>query len=153
MIGAEGNQIGIVPLQEAREAASEEGLDLVEIVPNSIPPVCRIMDYGKYQFGQSKKRQAARKKQKRFQVKNIKFRPNTGEGDYQIKMRNLRRFLDHGDKVKVTVRFRGREMVHPELGESMLERIVRDLVELAHVEQPSKLEGRQMVMVLAPGSK
>jgi len=125
-------------------------LDLVEIVPNAEPPVCRVMDYGKYLFEQTKKRQAAKKKQKQIQVKEVKFRPGTDDSDYQVKLRNLTRFLNHGDKVKVTLRFRGREMAHQELGVQMLERIENDLEELGQVEQYPKMEGRQMVMVLAP---
>jgi translation initiation factor IF-3 len=130
--------------------ADEAQLDLVELVPNADPPVCRIMDYGKYLFEQSKKKQQAKKKQKQIQVKEIKFRPGTEEGDYQIKMRKIMEFLTEGDKVKVTLRFRGREMVHQELGVKMLERIVADLTDLAVIEQTAKLEGRQMVMVVAP---
>jgi translation initiation factor IF-3 len=122
----------------------------VELVPNADPPVCRIMDYGKYLFEQSKKKQQAKKKQKQIQVKEIQFRPGTEEGDYQIKMRKIMGFLTEGDKVKVTLRFRGREMVHQELGVKMLERIVADLTDLAVIEQTAKLEGRQMVMVVAP---
>ena len=130
--------------------AEEAELDLVEIVPNVEPPVCRIMDYGKYLFEQTKKKQAAKKKQKQIQVKEIKFRPGTEDGDYQVKLRNLTRFLNNGDKVKVTLRFRGREMVHQELGTRMLERIETDLQDYGVVEQYPKLEGRQMVMVFAP---
>ncbi|BCX87916.1 translation initiation factor IF-3 [Methylomarinovum tepidoasis] len=140
-------------LAEALRAAEDAGLDLVEIAPQADPPVCRIMDYGKYRFEQSKKLQAARKKQKQIQVKEVKFRPGTGEGDYQIKLRNLVRFLEDGDKAKVTVRFRGREMAHRELGMELLKRIEKDLEEYAVVEQHPKMEGRQMVMVLAPKKK
>jgi translation initiation factor IF-3 len=122
---------------------------LVEIVPNSEPPVCRVMDYGKFQFEQSKKKHAAKKKQKQIHVKEVKFRPGTDDGDYQVKLRNLIRFLNNGDKVKVTLRFRGREMAHQELGAKMLERIKLDLDEYGIVEQFPKMEGRQMVMVLA----
>jgi translation initiation factor IF-3 len=130
--------------------ADEAELDLVEIVPNAEPPVCRVMDYGKFIFEQSKKKQVAKKKQKQIQVKEVKFRPGTDEGDYQVKLRNLIRFLSHGDKVKVTLRFRGREMAHQELGTKMLEKIEDDLESHGVVEQYPKLEGRQMVMVLAP---
>lgn len=137
-------------LEEALKLAEEAELDLVEIVPNADPPVCRIMDYGKYIFEQSKKKQAARKKQKQIQVKEIKFRPGTEDGDYRVKLRNLIRFLSHGDKVKVTLRFRGREMVHQELGVKMLERVRTDLEEYGVVEQMPRLEGRQMVMLMAP---
>ncbi len=150
MIGADGNQLGVVPIAEALRVAEEAGLDLVEIAPQADPPVCRIMDYGKFRFEISKKQQAAKKKQKQIQVKEIKFRPGTGEGDYQIKLRNLIRFLSDGDKAKVTVRFRGREMAHRELGMELLKRVEKDLEEYATVEQHPKLEGRQMVMVLAP---
>jgi translation initiation factor IF-3 len=135
---------------DAQRMAEEAGLDLVEIVPNADPPVCRVMDYGKFLFDQSKKRQAAKKKQKQIQVKEIKFRPGTEEGDYQVKLRNIVKFLTHGDKVKVTLRFRGREMAHQELGAKMLERIESDLTSYGAVEQFPKLEGRQMVMVLGP---
>ena len=137
-------------LEEALKLAEQAELDLVEIVPNADPPVCRIMDYGKYIFEQSKKKQAARKKQKQIQVKEIKFRPGTEDGDYRVKLRNLIRFLSHGDKVKVTLRFRGREMVHQELGVKMLERVRTDLEEYGVVEQMPRLEGRQMVMLMAP---
>lgn len=150
MIGQDGGQIGIKSLEEALKLAEEAELDLVEIVPNADPPVCRIMDHGKYLFEQNKKKQAARKKQKQIQVKEVKFRPGTEDGDYEVKLRNLRRFLGHGDKVKITLRFRGREMAHQELGAQMLERIEEDLQEYASVEQHPKMEGRQMVMVMAP---
>jgi len=139
-----------MPARQAQELADEANLDLVELVPNAAPPVCRIMDYGKYLFDQSKKRQAAKRKQKQIQVKEIKFRPGTEEGDYQVKLRNIIRFLTNGDKVKVTLRFRGREMVHQELGVKMLERIEADLAQLGVIEQHAKLEGRQMIMVMAP---
>ncbi len=125
-------------------------MDLVEIVPNVDPPVCRIMNYGKYLFELSKKKQAAKKKQKQIQVKEVKFRPGIEDGDYQVKLRNLTRFLNHGDKVKITLRFRGRELAHQELGAKMLDRIEADLEDLATVEQYPKMEGRQLVMVLAP---
>jgi len=153
LIGADGEQIGIVPLGEAKRIAYDAGLDLVEISPQADPPVCRIMDYGKFRFEQNKKLQAAKKKQKQIQVKEVKFRPGTGEGDYQIKLRNLVRFLEDGDKAKVTVRFRGREMAHRELGMELLKRVEKDLEEHAVVEQHPKMEGRQMVMVLAPKKK
>ena len=150
LIGKDGEQIGIVPLPEAQRLSEEAELDLVEIVPNSEPPVCRIIDYGKYLFELTKKKQAAKKKQKQIQIKEVKFRPGTEIGDYKIKVRNLIRFLASGDKVKVTMRFRGREMVHQELGVKMLERVQADLNEYGVVEQFPKLEGRQMVMLLAP---
>lgn len=149
LIGKDGEQIGIVTVQKALALAGESELDLVEIVPNADPPVCRIMDFGKFQFELSKKRHAARRKQKQIQIKEVKFRPGTEEGDYQVKMRNMIRFLENGDKVKVTLRFRGREMAHQELGAKMLERIEQDIKELGTVEQFPKLEGRQMVMVIA----
>ena len=133
--------------------AQEAGLDLVEIVPNGKPPVCRIMDYGKFRFDESKKAAVARKKQKQVQVKEIKFRPGTDEGDYKIKLKKLIEFLNEGDKAKITVRFRGREMAQRELGMEVLKRVELDLTELGVVEQHAKLEGRQMVMVLAPKKK
>ena len=130
--------------------AQDEGMDLVEIAPNAEPPVCRIMDYGKYRFEQQKKTQAARKKQKQVQVKEVKFRPVTEEADYQVKLRNARRFIEAGDKVKVTLRFRGREMAHQEVGRAMLSRVEADLADEVSVEQRPRMEGRQMVMMLAP---
>ncbi|ALP53053.1 translation initiation factor IF-3 [Candidatus Tenderia electrophaga] len=150
MIDAEGEMVGVMPLDQALASAEEAGLDLVEVSPNAEPPVCRAMDYGKYVFEENKKRQAAKKKQKQIQVKEVKFRPGTEEGDYQVKMRNLVRFLSDGDKAKVTLRFRGREMAHQELGMNLLKRVAADLEELAQVEQFPKMEGRQMVMVLSP---
>jgi len=149
----EGEQVGIVPIAQAQEMAEEAGLDLVEIVPNAEPPVCRVMDYGKFRFEENKKRHAAKKKQKQIQVKEVKFRPGTEEGDYQVKLRNLIRFLSAGDKAKVTLRCRGREMAHQELGKKLLDRIEADLSEYGAVEQYPKLEGRQMVMVVAPKKK
>ena len=131
-------------------AAEEGGLDLVEISPTAKPPVCRIMDYGKFLFELSKKQAEAKKKQKQIQVKELKFRPTTEEGDYQVKLRNLIRFLNHGDKVKITLRFRGREMAHQELGMKILERIQQDTIDIAVVEQHAKREGRQLLMVLSP---
>jgi len=128
-------------------------MDLVEVSPNADPPVCKVMDYGKYQFEQSKKLQAAKKKQKQIQIKEIKFRPGTEEGDYQVKLRNLTKFLNEGNKTKITVRFRGREMAHREIGMELLKRVEKDLAELALVEQFPKFEGRQMVMVMAPKKK
>ena len=150
MIDAGGEQVGVVPVQEAQRMAEEAELDLVEIVPNAEPPVCRVMDYGKYLFELNKKKHAAKRKQKQIHVKEIKFRPGTEASDYQIKLRNLIKFLTNGDKVKVTLRFRGREMAHQELGAKMLERIKADLDAYGIVEQFPKMEGRQMVMVLAP---
>lgn len=153
LIDKDGENKGIVSLREALEMAYEAELDLVEIVPTAKPPVCRIMDYGKFRFDESKKAAQARKNQKQVQVKEIKMRPATDEGDYQIKMRKLREFLDEGDKVKVTLRFKGREMAHKELGMEVLKRIEKDLEELAVVEQFPRLEGRQMVMMLGPKKK
>ena len=150
MIDTEGQQIGIVSLREAQEKAQQAELDLVEIVPTAKPPVCRIMDYGKFLFEQNKKQHAAKKKQKQVQIKEIKFRPGTEEGDYQVKLRNLIRFLEDGDKAKITLRFRGREMAHQELGQNLLKRLETDLVNYGLVEQQPKMEGRQMVMVIAP---
>ncbi len=137
-------------MDEALAVAREGGLDLVEISPNAEPPVCRVMDFGKFVFEQNKKRHAARKKTKQTQIKEVKFRPGTDQGDYQIKLRNMFRFLENGDKVKVTLRFRGREMAHQELGTKMLKRIEADVAEIANVEQFPKMEGRQMIMVVAP---
>ncbi len=153
MIGAEGEQVGIVSINDALQLAFEANLDLVEISPNADPPVCKIMDFGKYQFEQNKKLQAAKKKQKQIQIKEIKFRPGTEEGDYQVKIRSLVKFLNEGDKTKITVRFKGRELTHRELGMDLLKRIETDLEELAIVEQFPKLEGRQMVMVMGPKKK
>lgn len=150
MIDDKGENRGVVSLDEANRITTEAGLDLVEIVPNAEPPVCRVMDYGKFKFEENKKAQIAKKKQKQIQVKEVKFRPGTEEADYQVKMRNLNRFLDGGDKAKVTIRFRGREMAHRELGAQLLDRIEGELSEIAVVEQRPKMEGRQMVMVLAP---
>ncbi len=133
--------------------AYEANMDLVEISPNADPPVCKVMDYGKFQFEQNKKQQAAKKKQKQIQVKEIKFRPGTEEGDYQVKLRNLIKFLTEGNKTKITVRFRGREMAHREIGMDLLKRLETDLEELAAVEQFPKMEGRQMVMVMGPKKK
>jgi translation initiation factor IF-3 len=150
LIGEDGDQLGVVTLEEALSKAEEAGLELVEISPNAEPPVCRIMDYGKYQYEASKALHAAKKKQKQIQVKEVKFRPGTDIGDYKVKLRNLIRFLENGDKAKVTMRFRGREMAHQELGLDMLKRVEADLQDYAVVEQFPKLEGRQMVMVLQP---
>lgn len=153
LIDEEGNQVGIVPTREALRRAEEEGLDLVEISPTAVPPVCRIMDYGKFLFELSKKQSEARKKQKQIQVKELKFRPTTEMGDYQVKLRNLIRFLTNGDKVKITLRFRGREMAHQEIGMKILERLQQDTAEYAIVEQHAKREGRQLMMVLSPKKK
>jgi len=136
--------------QEALRSAESSGLDLVEVAPGAEPPVCRIMDYGKFVFEQNKKAQSARRKQKQIQVKEVKFRPGTEEGDYQVKLRSLIKFLTQGDKAKITLRFRGREMVHQELGVELLKRVQKDLEEHGSVEQQPLMEGRQMVMVIGP---
>lgn len=154
LTGLDSEQIGIISLKEALEKAEEAGVDLVEISPNAEPPVCRIMDYGKFLYEKSKSIKEQKKKQKIVQVKEIKFRPGTDEGDYQVKLRNLIRFLEDGDKAKITLRFRGREMAHQQIGIDMLNRIKIDLDELSVVESfPTKIEGRQMIMVLAPKKK
>ncbi|HIE77399.1 MAG TPA: translation initiation factor IF-3 [Candidatus Thioglobus sp.] len=153
LIGAEGEQVGVVDTDKAKEMADDIGLDLVEVSPNAEPPVCKIMDFGKFQYEQKKQLTDAKKKQKKTTVKTIKYRPGTEEGDYQIKFRNLVKFLDNGDKVKVSIWFRGREMQHRELGMQMLDRIEKDTEEFANVEQKAKMEGRQLGMMLAPKSK
>jgi translation initiation factor IF-3 len=150
LINQDGEQLGIVPIAEASKIAEEAQMDLVEIAPNAEPPVCRIMDYGKFRFEESKKLQTAKKKQKQTQVKEIKFRPGTDIGDYKIKLRKLVSFLEEGDRTKVTLRFRGREMAHQELGMELLQRVKADLEEYGAVEQEPRMEGRLMVMVLAP---
>ncbi|MFC4161191.1 translation initiation factor IF-3 [Chitinimonas lacunae] len=153
LVGDEGEQLGIVTLGQAMAMAEEREVDLVEIAPNAQPPVCRLMDYGKFKYRESKKRHEAKLKQKQIQVKEVKLRPGTDENDYQVKLKNLIRFLTEGDKAKVTLRFRGREMAHQEIGLAQLKRIEADLAELAVVEQFPKLEGRQMIMMLAPKKK
>ena len=150
LIDAEGNQAGIVSRFEALRMAEEAELDLVEISPQATPPVCKIMDFGKFRYQQQKKAAEAKKKQKTIEVKEVKFRPGTEEADYQVKMRNVVRFLEEGNKAKITVRFRGREMAHQEIGLQLYDRIEKDLGDLAVVEQRPKLEGRQMVMVVSP---
>ncbi len=150
VIGADGSQVGVISIAAANKLAEEAELDLVEIAPTAKPPVCRIMDYGKFKYRESKKQHEARLKQKQIVVKEVKFRPGTDEGDYKIKLRNLMRFLDEGDKAKITLRFRGREMAHQEFGIRLLERVKADLIEHAVVEQFPKMEGRQLVMVMAP---
>ena len=145
--------MGIVPLEEALEKAAEAELDLVQMASDADPVVCRIMDYGKKLFEEKKARAAAKKKQKQIQIKEVKFRPGTEEGDYQVKLRNLIRFLEQGDKGKVTIRFRGREMAHQEIGMQLMQRVESDIEELAQVEQRPKMEGRQMTMVVAPRKK
>ncbi len=153
LVASDGSQVGVVSLEVALETAQKETLDLVEISPDAEPPVCKVMDYGKHVFDIKKKVALQKKKQKQTQVKEMKFRPGTDQGDYDIKLRNLVRFLENGDKAKVTLRFRGREMAHQELGMEMMKRVEADLTELAQVEQYPKMEGRQMTMVLAPRSK
>jgi translation initiation factor IF-3 len=153
VIRSNGEQAGVMGIGEAMEMAFDEGLDLVEVSPTADPPVCRIMDFGKYLFEQNKKSQSAKRKQKQVHVKEIKFRPGTDEGDYQIKLRKLVQFLENGDKTKVTLRFRGREMAHKELGAKLLARVRDDLEEYGSVEQMPQMEGRQMVMVIGPKKK
>ena len=152
LIGPDGTQIGIVPVNDALEAAQEAGLDLVQIA-DSDPIVCKVMDYGKHLYEQKKQAAEAKKQQHQIQVKEVKFRPNTEEGDYQVKLRNLIRFLEAGDKAKVTLRYRGREMAHQELGMQLMRRIEEDLIELGTVEQRPKMEGRQLTMMIAPKKK
>ena len=153
LVGVDGEQLGVVPIAEALLKAEEAEVDLVEIAPQAEPPVCRIMDFGKFRYQEQKRAHEAKLKQKQIQVKEIKFRPMTDEGDYQIKLRNLIKFLGEGDKAKVTLRFRGREMAHQEFGFQLLERVKADLEEHAQVEQFPKLEGRQLVMMLGPKKK
>jgi translation initiation factor IF-3 len=153
LIGKEGEQLGVVSARQALYLAEEAGLDLVEIAPLAEPPVCRIMDYGKFKYQEAKKAHEAKLKQKQVQVKEIKLRPGTDENDYQIKLRNMIRFLEEEDKVKVTLRFRGREMAHQEFGMRQLERVRIDLEAYGQVEQMPKMEGRQMIMIVAPVKK
>ncbi|TCP21205.1 translation initiation factor 3 (bIF-3) [Rhodovulum adriaticum] len=153
MIGAEGENIGVVPPAKAMALAEEAGLDLVEISPNATPPVCKIMDFGKYKYETQKREAEARKKQKIIEVKEVKFRPNTDTHDYGVKMRNVFKFLENGDKVKVTLRFRGREMAHQNLGRELLERVAEDVKEIGKVENMPKMEGRQMIMMIGPLAK
>ena len=153
MVDEEGKQVGVVSLKTALEAAATATLDLVEIVPQAEPPVCRIMNYGKFLFEQNKQKQASKKKQKQIQIKEIKLRPVTEEADYQVKLRNLIRFLEDGDKAKVTLKFRGRELSHQDLGLKILQRMEKDLAEYAIVEQAVKVEGRQMLMMFGPKKK
>ena len=150
VVDENGEMLGVLPIREALSRAAEAGLDLVEISPNAEPPVCKILDFGKYKYEIQKKKNEARKKQKVIEVKEIKLRPNIDDHDYEVKMRAVHRFLDEGDKVKVTMRFRGREMVHQELGLKVLQRVRDELEDRAKVEQMPRLEGRQMIMVLAP---
>ncbi len=149
-MGVEGEPLGIVSLREAFAKAEEADIDLVEIAPNAVPPVCRLMDYGKFKYAESKRQHEQKLKQKQVVIKEIKFRPGTDDGDYNIKVRNIIRFLGEGDKAKITLRFRGREITHQEFGLALLRRVEADLAEHAVVEQFPKMEGRQMVMVLAP---
>jgi translation initiation factor IF-3 len=153
LVGLDAEPLGIVSLSEAMAKADELETDLVEIAPKATPPVCRLMDYGKFKYAQSKKMHEAKTKQKNVQVKEIKFRPGTDDNDYNIKLRNLIKFLGDGDKTKVTLRFRGREIAHQELGMAMLKKVQADLEDIGVVEQFPKMEGRQMVMVLAPNKK
>jgi translation initiation factor IF-3 len=153
LVGIEGESLGIVSISEALEKAAELDIDLVEIAPQASPPVCRLMDYGKFKYAESKRQHEAKMKQKQVHVKEIKFRPGTDEGDYKIKLRNITRFIEDGDKAKITLRFRGREITHQELGMALLKRVEEDTKEFAQVEQFPKMEGRQMVMVLAPAKK
>ncbi|WP_344701633.1 translation initiation factor IF-3 [Halomonas cibimaris] len=152
LIDSNGEQLGIVPTSDALERANEAGMDLVQI-SNADPIVCKIMDYGKFVFEQKKQKAAQKKKQKQIQVKEVKFRPGTDEGDYQVKLKNLMRFLESGDKGKVTLRFRGREMAHQDIGRKLMERIADDLEGIGSVESFPKMEGRQMIMILAPKKK
>jgi translation initiation factor IF-3 len=153
VIGADGEMVGVLSRDEALRLAEDSGLDLVEIQPNADPPVCKIMDFGRFRFEQQKKANEAKKKQKQVEIKELKFRPVTDEGDYQIKLRNMRRFIADGDRVKVVVRFKGREMAHTELGLAMTQRIEEDMKEDVVIEQRPKLEGRQMIMMVAPKKK
>ena len=153
LISQTGEQLGVVSTREAMDMAAEQDVDLVEISPTAKPPVCKLMDFGKFKYEQAKKRDEAKKKQKQVQIKEIKFRPGTDDGDYNIKMRNINRFLEDGDKVKVTLRFRGREMAHQELGAQLLKRVEADLAEVGSVEQFPKMKGRQMVMMIEKKKK
>ncbi|WP_321792538.1 translation initiation factor IF-3 [Caballeronia sp. J97] len=153
LVGVDNEPLGIVKLPEAFRLSEQHDVDLVEIAPQASPPVCRLMDYGKFKYSEAKKQHEAKLKQKIVQVKEVKFRPGTDDGDYNVKLRNLTRFLEDGDKTKITLRFRGREMAHQEIGMRMLERLKTDLDEYGQVEQMPKMEGRQMIMVLAPKKK
>ncbi|HEX9707194.1 MAG TPA: translation initiation factor IF-3 [Steroidobacteraceae bacterium] len=153
VIGADGSQVGVLSRSEALAKAAAEELDLVEVSPTAEPPVCRIMDFGKYLFEQNKKAHSAKRKQKQIQLKEVKFRPGTEKADYQVKLRNLIRFLTEGDKAKVTMRFRGREMAHTEIGRKLLDRLVIDLADYGAIEQHAAMEGRQITMVISPKKK
>jgi len=150
VINDEGEQLGILSLEEALRVAREASLDLVEVAPEADPPVCRVMDFGRYKYQQSKKSAESRKKSTVIEIKEVKFRPKTGEHDYQFKLRNIQKFLAEKNKVKVSLMFRGREIAHANLGQALLERVLRDIGEIGHAEQMPKLEGRSMIMVLAP---
>jgi translation initiation factor IF-3 len=150
LIGADGSLIGVVTIQAALSAAEDSGLDLVEISPNADPPVCKLLDYGKFKYEAQKKANEARKRQKTIDVKEIKMRPNIDDHDYEVKMRAMAKFIGEGDKVKFTIRFRGRELAHPEIGRKLLDRIREEAEELAKIESMAKMEGRQMIMVMAP---
>ena len=150
LIGADGENVGVVSPERALDMAVDAGLDLVEISPNANPPVCKIMDFGKFKYEQQKRESEARKKQKIIEIKEVKFRPNTDKNDYDVKMRNVFKFLDNGDKVKVTLRFRGREMAHQNLGRELLERVAEDTKDHGKVENFPKMEGRQMIMMIGP---
>ena len=153
LIGADGENVGVVTPERGLDLAEQAGLDLVEISPNATPPVCKIMDFGKFKYENQKRESEARKKQKIIEVKEVKFRPNTDVHDYDVKMRNVMRFLENGDKVKVTLRFRGREMAHQNLGRELLQRVAEDVKEIGKVENMPKMEGRQMVMMIGPAAK
>lgn len=153
VIGSDGEMVGVLSKDEALRLAEDEGMDLVEIQPNADPPVCRVMDFGKFRFEAQKKASAARKKTKQVEIKEVKFRPTTDDGDYAIKLRNMRRFIEEGDKIKITIRFKGREMAHTELGVQMIQRLEEDLKEEVVIESRPRLEGRQMVMMIAPKKK
>ncbi|MGR6835599.1 translation initiation factor IF-3 [Syntrophomonas erecta] len=150
LVSDDGEQLGIVPIREALDIAAQRGLDLVEVAPSAKPPVCRLMDYGKFKFEQSKREKEARKKQKIISVKEVKMRPNIDEHDFQVKARNARKFLDAGDKVKVTIMFRGRQITHPELGQKLSLKLVEELSDISVMEKPPKIEGRNMVSILVP---
>ncbi len=153
LMGPDNEQLGVVSIEEALRLSTEQDVDLVEVVAQATPPVCKLIDYGKFKFAEQKKAHEAKLKQKVVELKEVKFRPGTDDGDYNIKVRNMKRFLDEGDKVKVSLRFKGREITHQELGMAMMERIKADTVEVAQVEQMPKLEGRQMIMMMAPKKK
>ncbi len=152
MIGPDGEQLGILPVQEALQLAQERDLDLVEVAPNAKPPVCRLMDYGKYLYERQKREREARKAQKQVEIKEVRLRPKTGEHDIQVVLRKARKFLEDGQKVKVRIRFRGREIVHSNVARDLMRRVAEELADVAVVESPPKMEGRSMIMILAPGA-